>query len=68
MRQYELADKAGVTRAMLSAYERGARMPTMKTLFKLLAALDADFRLFNRSMLAAAEEQSRRESLRSGST
>ena len=41
--QRELAERAGVTVAMVSAYERGRRLPSVRTLLLLLAALGADF-------------------------
>lgn len=63
LRQCELAQMAGITPTMLCSYEHGQHMPSVPTLFKLLVALDADFRLFSRCMLAAAEEQARRKSL-----
>lgn len=34
---------AGITRAMLSAYERGSREPSLTTLTKILDALAVDF-------------------------
>lgn len=41
LRQFEAAQRAGVTKAMLSAYERRRRLPSLRTLDKLLGALDA---------------------------
>lgn len=41
-KQLEVADRAGVTRGMLSSYEKGRRDPTLRTLERLLEALDAD--------------------------
>lgn len=41
LRQFELAQRTGVTKAMLSAYERHRRLPSLPTLAKLLDALDA---------------------------
>lgn len=41
-KQLEIAARAGVTRGMLSSYERGHQEPTLKTLDRLLDALDAD--------------------------
>lgn len=36
--QQELADAAGLTQSVVSAYETGRRQPTLPTLFRLLAA------------------------------
>ncbi len=41
-RQYQVADAAGITKAMLSAYETGKQKPSLETLEKILAALDGD--------------------------
>lgn len=41
-RQYELADEARVTKAMLSAYETGKQRPSLETLEKILDGLGAD--------------------------
>jgi transcriptional regulator with XRE-family HTH domain len=41
-RQYEVAELAGVTKAMLSAYETGKQKPSLETLEKILGALGAD--------------------------
>ena len=41
-RQYQIADAAGITKAMLSAYETGKQKPSLETLEKVLAALDCD--------------------------
>lgn len=41
LRQYVLAERAGITKAMLSAYENGKRRPSLGTLDRILAALDA---------------------------
>jgi len=43
-KQNELARRAGVTRAMVSAYEKGTRLPSLRTLSRLLEALGADLR------------------------
>ena len=37
-----MADAAGITKAMLSAYETGKQKPSLDTLEKILAALDGD--------------------------
>ncbi|HEV8582208.1 MAG TPA: helix-turn-helix transcriptional regulator [Thermoanaerobaculia bacterium] len=41
-RQYQIADTAGITKAMLSAYETGKQKPSLETLEKILAALECD--------------------------
>lgn len=38
-RQYQLASEAGITKAMLSAYETGKQRPSLDTLEKVLEAL-----------------------------
>jgi transcriptional regulator with XRE-family HTH domain len=47
-KQYQVADAAGVTKAMLSAYETGKQKPSIETLEKILGALQVDLAdLFN---------------------
>lgn len=41
-RQYQVADGAGITKAMLSAYETGKQNPSLETLEKILSALASD--------------------------
>ncbi len=41
-RQYQVADAAGITKAMLSAYETGKQKPSLDTLEKILEALGSD--------------------------
>jgi transcriptional regulator with XRE-family HTH domain len=41
-KQYEIADVAGITKAMLSAYETGKQNPSIETLEKILEALHVD--------------------------
>jgi transcriptional regulator with XRE-family HTH domain len=41
-RQYQVADTAGITKAMLSAYETGKQKPSLETLEKILLALESD--------------------------
>ncbi|MEP7012593.1 MAG: helix-turn-helix transcriptional regulator [Acidobacteriota bacterium] len=41
-KQYLVADTAGVTKGMLSAYETGRQKPSLETLEKLLTALGCD--------------------------
>lgn len=42
LRQYQVAEAAGITKAMLSAYETGKQKPSLETLEKILAALGCD--------------------------
>lgn len=47
-KQYQVAESAGVTKAMLSAYETGKQKPSLETLEKILGALRVDLSdLFN---------------------
>src|SRR6202035_597000 len=41
-RQYQVADSAGINKAMLSAYETGKQKPSLDTLEKILGALEGD--------------------------
>lgn len=41
-KQYEIANDAGITKAMLSAYETGKQNPSIETLEKILDALHSD--------------------------
>ena len=41
-RQYQVAEAAGVTKAMLSAYETGKQKPSLDTMEKILEALGCD--------------------------
>ncbi len=43
-RQYEVAAAAGITKAMLSAYETDKQRPTLETLEKLMSALEIDLK------------------------
>ena len=52
LKQYEMAAAAGITKAMLSAYETGKRRPSLKTLSQLLEALDADLGDLHRALVA----------------
>jgi transcriptional regulator with XRE-family HTH domain len=46
LQQYVLADLAGITKGMLSDFERGKRCPAFPTLVKILKALDCDAKTF----------------------
>jgi len=41
-KQYQVADNAGITKGMLSAYETGRQRPSLETLEKILATLGCD--------------------------
>lgn len=41
-KQYQVADRAGITKGMLSAYETGRQRPSLETLEKLLETLECD--------------------------
>ncbi len=47
-KQYLVAEQAGITRGMLSAYERGRQCPSVPTLAKVLAVLDCSVEEFGR--------------------
>jgi len=59
LKQYEAARLAGVTKAMLSAYETGRRLPAVKTLARLLRALRSDLRALHEAMEWAEQERAR---------
>lgn len=52
LRQYEAAEAAGVTKAMLSAYETGKRRPSLKSLDSLLTAMQAHLGDLHRALMA----------------
>jgi transcriptional regulator with XRE-family HTH domain len=45
-RQYQVAEKAGITKAMLSSYETGKSTPSLKTLNSILRAMESGFAEF----------------------
>jgi len=49
-RQYQVADSAGITKAMLSAYETGKQKPSLDTLEKILTALECDLNDLHNSL------------------
>jgi len=51
LKQFQTAAAAGITKAMLSAYETGKRRPSLKTLGRLLEALDADLGDLHRALV-----------------
>lgn len=50
LRQYETARAAGVTKAMLSAYETGKQSPSLASLEKILDALGSDLTGLTRAL------------------
>jgi transcriptional regulator with XRE-family HTH domain len=60
-RQYQIAEAAGITKAMLSAYETGKQKPSLETLDKLLGALGCDL-IDLHEALAVFQSPSSRES------
>jgi transcriptional regulator with XRE-family HTH domain len=50
LRQYETARAAGITKAMLSAYETGKQSPSLASLEKVLDALGADLMAVARAL------------------
>ena len=56
MKQYEVADAAAVTKAMLSAYETGKRRPSIRTLESLLEAMRASLGDLHMALMAEQRE------------
>lgn len=56
--QRQVAHLAGITRAALSAYERGQQLPTAPVLARLLAALDCSEEHFSRHFGPFGEAES----------
>jgi transcriptional regulator with XRE-family HTH domain len=46
----EVAEAAGITRAMLSSYETGKQLPSIGTLEKVMAALSIDLGVLHRAL------------------
>jgi HTH-type transcriptional regulator / antitoxin HipB len=69
-RQYQVADAAGITKAMLSAYETGKQKPSLDTLEKILDALDCTLNDLHNSLQIVNErpEAIRRPGRESGWT
>jgi transcriptional regulator with XRE-family HTH domain len=53
LKQWEVAEKAGMTKAMLSSYETGKVTPTLQSLITLFEALETDFFGFQDALEAA---------------
>ncbi|HEX6201783.1 MAG TPA: helix-turn-helix transcriptional regulator, partial [Thermoanaerobaculia bacterium] len=58
-RQFETAEAAEITKAMLSAYENGKRRPSLKTLDQILAALEADLGDLHLALATERRERAR---------
>jgi transcriptional regulator with XRE-family HTH domain len=65
-KQKELARRAGVTRSRMSAYELGRRLPSLRTLHRLLQALGVDLRHLHAALHAIQEQQERSHKPSSG--
>jgi transcriptional regulator with XRE-family HTH domain len=64
-RQYQVAEAAGITKAMLSAYETGKQKPSLDTLEKILDALASDLNDLHNALQIVND---RPERMRSAST
>ncbi|HEX5759212.1 MAG TPA: helix-turn-helix transcriptional regulator [Thermoanaerobaculia bacterium] len=56
-RQYQVAEAAGVTKAMLSSYETGKQKPSLDTLERLLEALDCNLADLHHALEIADESR-----------
>ncbi|HEX2253647.1 MAG TPA: helix-turn-helix transcriptional regulator [Thermoanaerobaculia bacterium] len=65
-KQYEIAEEAGITKAMLSSYETGKQSPSIETLEKILDALHVDLADLHYSLLMH-QSSGRRPELETGS-
>jgi len=60
--QYQAAKRAGITKTMLSGYETGSHLPSLRTLEALLVALRADLRHLDAALRICREEHHRHNS------
>lgn len=68
-KQYQVAEAAGITKGMLSAYETGRQRPSLQTLEKLLDTLGCDLHdLHNAIEIVNGRPASPRPGSRQGST
>ena len=65
-RQYQVADGAGITKAMLSAYETGKQKPSLDTLEKILDALACDLNDLHNALQIVNERPERMRSAGAG--
>ncbi|HVR98548.1 MAG TPA: helix-turn-helix transcriptional regulator [Thermoanaerobaculia bacterium] len=49
--QYQLAEKAGITKAMISSYEVGKHLPALETLSRMLRSLECDLHALQDAMV-----------------
>ncbi|HEY6324356.1 MAG TPA: helix-turn-helix transcriptional regulator [Thermoanaerobaculia bacterium] len=61
-RQYQVAEGAGITKAMLSAYETGKQKPSLDTLEKILDALTCDLNDLHNALQIVNERPERMRS------
>ena len=54
LKQTEVAEKSGLTKAMLSSYETGKATPSLASLDALLGAMETDFSEFQDALRAAS--------------
>jgi len=59
-KQYEVADAAKITKAMLSSYENGKQRPTIDTLERILDALEIDLDYLAHAMRVVSQEDGRK--------
>lgn len=57
--QTAVANKAKITKAMLSCYETGSQLPSLQSLGAVLTALDYDFHSFHEALLLESREGER---------
>jgi transcriptional regulator with XRE-family HTH domain len=55
--QLDVAQRASVTKAMISGYETAGRLPSVRTLARLLGALDTDFQGLHEAMETVGEKR-----------
>lgn len=65
-RQYQVAEGAGITKAMLSAYETGKQKPSLDTLEKILDALLCDLNDLHNALQIVNERPERMRSAGAG--
>ena len=56
LKQAEVAESAGITSPMLSAYETGKQRPSLATIDKILEALDSDVWELTKALLALGDD------------
>jgi len=54
--QLDVAQRAAVTKAMISGYETAGRLPSVRTLARLLGALDTDFQGLHEAMASVRKK------------